>query len=325
MASPPQIKQQIQEKKTYESLNEIVADLRSMLEKCYLTFGPHHPISKKGIKLEQVLEQKINTWPLSLREQCTVDATRNSTIPRSRLKVEDGESMLIAIIRHEKAVKEREQRFKAREGKKFEKETLTLQAENWELLEVYDKVIEVQGLWEVPHVAHFLFLAQHALGFPEFTMYEFERSLLYPKSSLLLHSLMTCLLTTGFKSVNSTANKPPIPYKEWNDKLRNKLSAWYKTLANHGMQKVFEDAGVEETFFEAVGDDNPFSQVNEAGDWSTFEDFPVRARVAIIKALCDQRLVSTALLAFALPLSCSSSKRSPPVKSRNLAKSVKLL
>ncbi|OQR71196.1 hypothetical protein BIW11_11150 [Tropilaelaps mercedesae] len=284
------IKQQIVEKKTYERIGEIVGDVRRMLESCYLAFGPHHPVSKKGIKLEGVLEMKIGLLPRDLRERCSIDATRPSDIPRGRLKVEDGESMLIAIIRHERAVRGREQRFRAREGKKFEKEALAAAADMWDAKEVRDRLDEVQAMWEVPHIAHFLFLAQHALGFPEFTMYELERSLLYPQSSQLLHSLMTCLLTTGFKSVSSTASKPPMGYREWNEKLRNKLVTFYKMLNNHGMSKVFEDTGVEDEFFQIVGEANPFDKLNDKEEWCTFEDFTVRERVAIIKALCDQRL-----------------------------------
>lgn len=289
---PPQIKQQITDKKTYETIDEIIGDVRRMLESCYLAFGPHHPVSKKGIKLENVLETKVGLLPRDLRERCSIDATRPSDIPRGRLKVEDGESMLIAIIRHERAVRGREQRFRAREGKKFEKEALAAAADAWDVNEVRPGLDEVQALWEVPHIAHFLFLAQHALGFPEFTMYELERSLLFPQSSQLLHSLMTCLLTTGFKSVSSTASKPPMAYGEWNDKLRNKLYTFYKTLNNHGMNKVFEDTGVEEEFFRIVGEVNPFEKMNDKGEWNSFVDLSVRQRVAIIKALCDQRLVS---------------------------------
>ncbi|XP_022649134.1 uncharacterized protein LOC111266052 isoform X2 [Varroa jacobsoni] len=284
------IKQEIVDKKTYETIGDIVGDVRRMLECCYHAFGPHHPISKKGIKLEHVLETKVQMLPRDLRERSSIDATRPSDIPRGRLKVEDGESMLIAIIRHERAVRGREQRFRAREGKKFEKEALAAAADMWDAKDVRPGLDEVQAMWEVPHIAHFLFLAQHALGFPEFTMFELERSLLYPQSSQLLHSLMTCLLTTGFKSVSSTASKPPMGYREWNEKLRNKLVTFYKTLNNHGILKVFEDTGVEEEFFQIVGEANPFDKLNDKEEWCTFEDFTLRERVAIIKALCDQRL-----------------------------------
>ena len=56
----------------YSTLAEFCDDFRLMLENCYRYNGPGHPITKKGLRLEQCFEQKLALLPASLKEQCSV-------------------------------------------------------------------------------------------------------------------------------------------------------------------------------------------------------------------------------------------------------------
>jgi hypothetical protein len=45
--------------RNYTTITEYVADMRIMLENCYRFNGPDHSISKKGQRLETMMEQKL--------------------------------------------------------------------------------------------------------------------------------------------------------------------------------------------------------------------------------------------------------------------------
>lgn len=47
----------------YKTITELIGDLRLMLENAYRYFGPVHSISKKGLRLEHMMEQKIALLP----------------------------------------------------------------------------------------------------------------------------------------------------------------------------------------------------------------------------------------------------------------------
>lgn len=45
--------------RVYQTITEFVADFRLMLENCYRFNGPDHLVSRRGQRLETVLEQKL--------------------------------------------------------------------------------------------------------------------------------------------------------------------------------------------------------------------------------------------------------------------------
>lgn len=47
----------------YRDIKEPIADIRLVLENCYRYNGPDHPITKKALKLETIMEQKLALLP----------------------------------------------------------------------------------------------------------------------------------------------------------------------------------------------------------------------------------------------------------------------
>ena len=56
----------------YGSISGFVSDMRLMFENCYRYNGPNHPVTKKALRFEQNLEQKLALLPSDLRAQCTL-------------------------------------------------------------------------------------------------------------------------------------------------------------------------------------------------------------------------------------------------------------
>lgn len=56
----------------YQLISDFVSDMRLMFENCYRYNGPNHPVTKKALRFEQNLEQKLALLPSDLRSQCTM-------------------------------------------------------------------------------------------------------------------------------------------------------------------------------------------------------------------------------------------------------------
>jgi hypothetical protein len=48
----------------YNNISEFVKDVRCLLLNCYTYFGPHDIHTKRALKVEQILEQKIALLPV---------------------------------------------------------------------------------------------------------------------------------------------------------------------------------------------------------------------------------------------------------------------
>lgn len=282
--------------RSYAGITEVVRDLRLILENCYRFFGPQHHLTKKALKLETVLEQKLALLPRELREKTTLEATtlenRDLGAQRagrrarltSQLPTGGESSALLQLVKAEKAAQAREERLKLREERRVEKEVAHQAAIDWEQATFGSGLARLASHWEVPQVCQFLRLSQEPLQLPETSIAELERSLLMPEKSSLLALLMTCLLVAPQQRPKSLLQHP-MPYRVWNDRLRNRLQNWYRTFlgSQHSFLKVFEAHGLEEQFFAVMGDTDPM-------ETKDFHELDLVQRLWLLKGLCDHKL-----------------------------------
>lgn len=282
--------------RSYAGITEVVRDLRLILENCYRFFGPQHHLTKKALKLETVLEQKLALLPRELREKTTLEATtlenRDLGAQRagrrarltSQLPTGGESSALLQLVKAEKAAQAREERLKLREERRVEKEVAQQAAIDWEQATFGPGLARLATRWEVPQVCQFLRLSQEPLQLPETSVSELERSLLMPEKSSLLALLMTCLLVAPQQRPKSLLQHP-MPYRVWNDRLRNRLQNWYRTFlgSQHSFLKVFEAHGLEEQFFAVMGDTDPM-------ETKDFHELDLEQRLWLLKGLCDHKL-----------------------------------
>ena len=62
----------------YDSLKELFSDLRLMFRNCYRYNGPQHAVTRRALRLEQLMEQLIDGMEPDLRAQCTLQATEGA-------------------------------------------------------------------------------------------------------------------------------------------------------------------------------------------------------------------------------------------------------
>lgn len=282
--------------RSYAGITEVVRDVRLILENCYRFYGPQHHLTKKALRLETVLEQKLALLPRELREKTTLEATtlenRDLGAQRagrrarltSQLPTGGESSALLQLVKAEKAAQAREERLKQREERRVEKEVAQQAIIDWENSTFGPGLAELSHHWEVPQLCQFLRLSQEPLQLPDVTIAEVERSLLMPKKSSLLSLLMTCLLVAP-QQRPKTLLQHPMPYRVWNERLRCRLQNWYRTYvgSQRNFLKVFEAHGLEEQFFTIMGETDPMENKD-------FHELDLLQRVWLLKALCDHKL-----------------------------------
>ncbi|CAB0037796.1 unnamed protein product [Trichogramma brassicae] len=140
---------------------------------------------------------------------------------------------------------------------------------------------EMESMWELPQIYHFLQLTKDVLHISHLSMFEVERMLLMPKASQQLANIMTCLLSSP-STKSKQQEVPPMPYKFWTNILMQKLKGWFKIYEAKQREpvKVFDALGIESEFWSVF----PEALELEGRD---FESFNFRQRVWLLKALCD--------------------------------------
>lgn len=143
-------------KNEYAQLSDFVADMRLVLENCYRYNGPNHPVTKKALRLEQSMEQKLALLPASLRAQCALPpdpAMENERKTRSG-STESYFSVLLHRVRHERHEREQRAREKKLEEQRLRREEKERQRVLWAEQMMNPQVKDQMRLmWEIPQVS----------------------------------------------------------------------------------------------------------------------------------------------------------------------------
>uniref|UniRef100_A0A3B4A9X8 Bromo domain-containing protein n=1 Tax=Periophthalmus magnuspinnatus TaxID=409849 RepID=A0A3B4A9X8_9GOBI len=153
----------------------------------------------------------------------------------------------------------------------------------------------VETLWELPAIGHFLCLAQSALNLPEIVFFELERCLLMPRCSILLSKIMSSLLCQPQRR-STLHRRPVLPYRRWESELRQRVRTWFQSVgSSHDQTARAEHLGLCHQFFSVLGKSSPLEA-------KAFHMLPFYQRVWLLKGLCDhvyetQRDIQMAVLA----------------------------
>lgn len=279
----------------YTTITEFVSDFRLMLENCYRFNGPDHYISKRAQKMETMLEQKLALLPREFREKTTIDATTDqkseaSSISsglrrRPKTHVLHDSTYLLNQLREAEYQKKREYRIRQIMARRAERTALAQEIMDWEEKMLFDgKKDRMKAMWEIPQIGLFLFLCQEPLNIGEVMHFELERCFMMSRESSTMQLIMTSLLSTPFQRLKLDRKKL-MPYRVWEQKLRVKLQSWYKVYTDmeQDVEKTCFKLGLEEQFFDVVGQKNPLER-------KRFHEIGFYRKVWIMKSLCDNCL-----------------------------------
>lgn len=277
----------------YSSVTDLIGDLRTMLENAYRYYGPANSISKKGLRLEHMMEQKIALLPKEVRDLCSLEKTsgqppeditqkhRNKTAKIS-VNGDNFFSYVMYRVRGCRVQRDKELKKRKMEAMRQAKRDREQEVIDWEkMLMKEPHETHMRAMWELPQIGHFIFLTLKTLNIYEVPQYELERMLLMPRASRTLAMLLTSLLSSP-QQRQKLSEKPYMPYKVWARKLAHKTLLWYRCYyrENRDAQKVFDQMGIEPQFWLVCGPTNPF-------DRQLFHEMTYHQRVWLLKSLCD--------------------------------------
>lgn len=187
-------------------------------------------MSKQAQKLEMMLEQKLILLSRKLREKTTLAVTskgrfaveeewisnsstkrRKATRSLKTVAVNGHESIMVQILRLRELEKKEAEEISAKETDEWEKNLLSQASPH-----------NVETLWELPAIGHFLCLAQTALNLPEIVIFELERCLLMPRCSILLSKIMSSLLSPPHRRI-TLHRRSVMSYRRWESELRERV------------------------------------------------------------------------------------------------------
>ncbi|XP_070598676.1 uncharacterized bromodomain-containing protein 10 isoform X2 [Erythrolamprus reginae] len=285
----------------YRGITDFVADFRLMLETCYRLHGVDHWLSKQAQKLEMMLEQKLALLSRHLREKTAITvtskgfygledekgtactSTRRRSTPRSLAGLTTGvfESVMVQVLRQEEQLKAKEEKRLREQERKEAEEASQKEVDEWERSLLSQAApTQMENMWEIPAIGHFLCLAQHILNLPEIVFYELERCLLMPQCSPFLCKIMTSLLSPPHRR-STLHRRPSLSYRTWEAALRQKVQQWYTVVGQTDNPDSYaEKLGLCPQFFKVLGEVNPLEE-------KPFHELPFSQKVWLLKGLCD--------------------------------------
>ncbi|XP_076341519.1 putative bromodomain-containing protein 10 [Tachypleus tridentatus] len=277
----------------YSTITNVVRDLRQMFANCYLYNGASHPISKRALKLETVLEQRLALLPKEMIEKTSLKVTSPEfaeetlgTVIRRKTRYNVDHSLILSHMMKERSLRAKEAKRRQVDLKRAEQEAAVQKVLNWESELVQEHINTINAMWELPQIGHFLYLTQRILNIPDITQYELERAFLIPQASSLMCVIMTTLLSNP-QDRAKLDQKSKMPYKVWHERLKIRINTFYKVFCrkNKNPLKVFETLGVEPDFFKVLGPTNLLEH-------KPFHKLSLQQKVWIVKSLCDYCLHS---------------------------------
>ncbi|XP_060093351.1 uncharacterized protein KIAA2026 homolog isoform X2 [Heteronotia binoei] len=168
-----------------------------------------------------------------------------------------------------------------------EQERKEAEEANHKEIEEWDKFLlgqaaptQMEHMWEIPAIGHFLCLAQYILNLPEIVFYELERCLLMPQCSAFLSKIMTSLLSPPHRR-STLHRRPTLPYRTWEAALRQKIQQWYTAVGQtDNPDSCAEKLGLCPQFFQVLGEVNPLEE-------KAFHELSFCQKVWLLKGLCD--------------------------------------
>ncbi|GFO29459.1 xanthine dehydrogenase/oxidase-like [Plakobranchus ocellatus] len=277
----------------YEDITEFMADFRLMIENCYRFNGPDNFVSKKALKLETMMKQKVALLSKNLRDKIMGAAGPSSDddlltsaglrrrIRNPNVAVDDPSQQLLSQLRKDRELQEKVDRRQKVEDRRAMEQARLQELQDWE-----DRIIgpdikeHIKTMWELPQIGLFVYLCMESLGLEEeVTQYQIERGLAMPRECSDFRRLMTCLLSTPHQRKNL---KSFMPYHVWNSKLTEKLDNFYKVLSekNGNHTQACYKLGFDLRAFKMMGKVNPMRK-------KKFHELTFLKRVWILKSYCD--------------------------------------
>lgn len=274
----------------YNNITEVIRDIRLIFENCYRAYDSSHKLSKRALKLEMLLEQKLALLTRKIKDKTSIEMTSMPLIRESGVNMDkrppnsisSDMSQILFYVNKIKARKQKRQLQKKMAGRKSEYVGVL----DWENQLIQEHSVIMKAMWELPQIGHFLFLAQKTLNIPELHMYALERVFLMPRESVYLATIITSLLSSPYQRTKLNRT-PPMPYRIWHERLKLRVQTWYKLFyaKQRNTRKVFDIVGIEPDFFRVLGDANPLLKKD-------FHELTYHQRVWLVKALCDYCLHS---------------------------------
>ncbi|KAJ8298929.1 hypothetical protein KUTeg_022989 [Tegillarca granosa] len=180
---------------------------------------------------------------------------------RTRNIIPHDSTALLNQLREEEAQSLRDARKQQMLERKAAQEAYLQDLMGWERNMMDNKETEMRAMWELPQIGLFLFLCQEPLNTGEISQFELERCFFMPRESSTMHLVMTSLLSTPFQRTRID-HKSLMSYRVWEEKLRVKLTLWYKVFTdfNKDIDKAADKLGLDPYFFQVVGKKNPMEK-----------------------------------------------------------------